>query len=54
LQQAMSKIFEDEEFRNLLEKNSRKMIADRFQQKVVLEALLNEYQTLENNVQKFS
>ncbi len=54
LQQAMSKIFEDEEFRNLLEKNSRKMIADRLQQKVVLEALLNEYQTLENNVQKFS
>lgn len=52
LQNAMEKIYKDVNFRTKLKNNSRKMIADRYQQNVVLEALLDEYQTLERNVQK--
>lgn len=51
LQNAMEKIYIDVNFRTKLKNNSRKMIADRYQQNVVLEALLDEYQTLERNVQ---
>ena len=51
LQNAMAKIYNDFDYRTKLKKNSRKMIAERYQQHVVLEALLKEYQTLENNVQ---
>lgn len=51
LQNAMEKIYKDVNFRTKLKNNSRKMIADRYQQNVVLEALLDEYQTLERNVQ---
>lgn len=52
LQNAMEKIYKDVNFRTKLKNNSRKMIAHRYQQNVVLEALLDEYQTLERNVQK--
>lgn len=51
LQNAMEKIYTDVNFRTKLKNNSRKMIADRYQQNAVLEALLKEYQTLERNVQ---
>lgn len=50
LQNSMNKMFKDNIFRNKLKKNARKLISDRFQQKIVLEALLEEYQNLENNV----
>lgn len=44
--QAMVKIM----LKNTMKKNARDMIANRFEQKVVWEALLNEYKSLENNV----
>lgn len=54
LQNAMSKMQLDDDFRNILKLNSRRLIAERFQQKVVLDALLKEYQMLEKNVQTIS
>lgn len=50
LQNSMNKICRDHAFRNKLKNNARKLISDRFQQKIVLEALLEEYKNLENNV----
>lgn len=54
LQYEMRKIQSDNNFRENLKSNSRRLIAERFQQHLVLDALLKEYQTLEKNVQKFS
>ena len=48
--EAMKKILEDVIFYNHLKENSRKRIVDNYEQKVVWEAILNEYKSLENNV----
>lgn len=50
LQKAMEKIKEDETWRNQLAANSRKMIVERYEQKMVWEALLEEYKLLEKEV----
>lgn len=47
---AMKKILEDVTFYNHLKENARKRIVDNYEQKVVWEAILNEYKSLENNV----
>ena len=44
--QAMKKML----LNNYIKKNTRKMITDRYEQKVVWQALLAEYKSLENNV----
>ncbi|UFK97126.1 glycosyltransferase family 4 protein [Kaistella faecalis] len=51
LHECMVKIITDSELREKLKQNARSMIADRYQQSVVLTALLEEYQNLEKNVQ---
>ena len=47
---AMKKIIEERTLRVYLQENSRPNIISRFEQKVVWEAILAEYKTLENNV----
>ena len=49
LKQAMQQIEQDETLRTKLQRNAREMIVDRFEQTVLWEALLNEYQTLLKN-----
>jgi glycosyltransferase involved in cell wall biosynthesis len=46
----MKKMIEDNDLRTHLQQNSRKMIVSRFEQKVVWEAILSEYKSLEKNV----
>lgn len=48
--EAMKKILEDVIFYNHLKENSRKRIVDNYEQKVVWNALLKEYKSLEDNV----
>lgn len=47
---AMTKILNDENFYNHLQKNARNMIANRYQQEVVWQAVLDQYRQLENHV----
>ena len=47
---AMKKILEDVTFYNHLKENARKRIVDNYEQKVVWNAILEEYKSLENNV----
>lgn len=47
---AMKKIMNDSEFYNRLRFNSRAMIVSRYEQKVVWQALLEEYKKMEENV----
>lgn len=54
LYESMVMISKDHAVREKLKRNARQMIADRYQQSVVLNALLEEYKNLEKNVQKFS
>lgn len=54
LHESMLMISKDHAVREKLKRNARQMIADRYQQSVVLNALLEEYKNLEKNVQKFS
>ncbi len=54
LYESMLMISKDHAVREKLKRNARQMIADRYQQSVVLNALLEEYKNLEKNVQKFS
>ncbi len=46
IEKAMKKIL----LNNNMKNNARKMITDRYEQKVVWDALLAEYKSLENNV----
>ncbi len=48
--EAMKKIATDENLQFQLQKNARKMIVSRFEQKVVWEAILEEYKIIEKNV----
>lgn len=48
--EAMKKILEDVIFYNHLKENSRKRIVDNYEQKVVWNAILEEYKSLEDNV----
>lgn len=48
--EAMKKIFNEHDFRNLLKNCAREMIVSRYEQDVVWEALLLEYKKLETNV----
>jgi glycosyltransferase involved in cell wall biosynthesis len=50
LQLAMQKIVEHTEFYESLKKNARKRIVETYEQKVVWEAILAEYLSIENNV----
>lgn len=54
LYESMLMVSKDHALREKLKRNARQMIADRYQQSVVLNALLEEYKNLEKNVQKFS
>lgn len=54
LYESMLMVSKDLALREKLKRNARQMIADRYQQSVVLNALLEEYKNLEKNVQKFS
>lgn len=54
LYESMVMVSKDHALREKLKRNARQMIADRYQQSVVLNALLEEYKNLEKNVQKFS
>lgn len=54
LHETMLMVSKDIELCEKLKVNARKMIAERYQQSVVLNALLEEYKNLEKNVQKFS
>lgn len=54
LYESMVMVSKDLALREKLKRNARQMIADRYQQSVVLNALLEEYKNLEKNVQKFS
>jgi glycosyltransferase involved in cell wall biosynthesis len=47
---AMKKMVENIAFYNQLRENSRKRIVDNYEQKVVWNAILNEYKKLEENV----
>ncbi len=47
---AMKKLLEDTELKNKLQQNARNRITELYEQKIVWEALLNEYKRLENNV----
>jgi glycosyltransferase involved in cell wall biosynthesis len=47
---AMKEMMENNTLRTHLQQNSRKMIVSRFEQKVVWEAILSEYKSLEKNV----
>ena len=47
---AMKEMMENNTLRIYLQQNSRKMIVSRFEQKVVWEAILSEYKSLEKNV----
>ena len=47
---AMKKMVENVAFYNQLKENSRKRIVDHYEQKVVWNAILNEYKKLEENV----
>ena len=47
---AMKKMVENAAFYNQLKENSRKRIVDNYEQKVVWNAILNEYKKLEENV----
>ena len=51
LKEKMLLLLENLEIRNKLKSNAREMITSRYEQKVVWEALLAEYKSLENNVQ---
>lgn len=48
--EAMMKMSNDTDFRTQLQQNARAMIVSRYEQKVVWEALLTEYKSLEKNV----
>ena len=48
--EAMKKIATDENLQFQLQKNARKMIVSRYEQKVVWEAILEEYKIIEKNV----
>ena len=48
LKKAMIKLIEDTELYNSLKSNARKMITSRYEQKIVWQALLEEYRTLLN------
>lgn len=48
LEKAMRKILKDLNFRKELQSNSRKMIVTNYEQKVVWDAILNEYKNLKN------
>jgi len=48
--EAMKKIASDENLQFQLQKNARKMIISRYEQKVVWEAILEEYKIIEKNV----
>lgn len=50
LKQAMMKMFTENGLHTKLQSKARKMITDRYEQKVVWEAILNEYKSLEKNV----
>lgn len=47
---AMKKMVEDKSYRERLQKNARAMIVERYEQQLVWEAILQEYQKLENDV----
>lgn len=50
LSKAMQRMLEDKEWRKQLQQNAREMIASRYEQKMVWEALLEEYtRILEEN-----
>ncbi|ESU22161.1 Capsular polysaccharide biosynthesis glycosyl transferase [Flavobacterium enshiense DK69] len=48
--EAMLRLLDDVHLYTCLKQNAREMIVNRFQQALVWEAILNEYQSLENNV----
>jgi len=48
LKKAMIKLIEDKELYNSLKSKARKMIKSRYEQKIVWQALLEEYKTLLN------
>ncbi|MBK8946930.1 MAG: glycosyltransferase family 4 protein [Ignavibacteriae bacterium] len=48
LKEAILRLIEEKDFREKLADNSRKMIVDRYEQKYVWDAILKEYQSLEN------
>jgi glycosyltransferase involved in cell wall biosynthesis len=50
---AMKRLIEDPELKNKLQNNARNMITELYEQKIVWEALLKEYKSLENNVKIF-
>jgi glycosyltransferase involved in cell wall biosynthesis len=50
LYKEMRKMIDDNDFRTQLQQNARLMIVSRYEQKVVWEAILNEYKKLEENV----
>ncbi len=52
LQKAMLKVKTEEDFYNELQQNSRKMIVAKYEQKVVWQAILEEYRKLEDRSQK--
>ncbi|AOZ98532.1 glycosyltransferase family 4 protein [Flavobacterium commune] len=52
LQKAMSKMMNEEVFYNELQQNSRKMIVAKYEQKVVWQAILEEYRKLEVRSQR--
>lgn len=52
IEKAMITLMEDEELYKILQENSRKMIAERYEQQVVWNALLEEYNSLINEYQK--
>lgn len=49
LKEKMELLLENADLRNQLKQSAREMITSRYEQKVVWEALLNEYQRLQNN-----
>jgi len=49
--EALKRISEDKELNVRLKNNAREMIVSRYQQQLVWEAILNEYKSLEENVQ---
>ncbi len=51
IQQAMMKMMNEKELYKQLQSNARKMITDRYEQQVIWEAILNEYDSLERTVQ---
>ncbi|MEJ2905691.1 glycosyltransferase family 4 protein [Pedobacter panaciterrae] len=52
--EGMIRLLSDRDLMNKLKSNSRKMIVERYEQKVVWDALLLEYKRLEKDVQKYN